>query len=82
MTGTTSSATLEMDFSPPRTTAATAMVTTMPMMATGRWNASLADSVIAFTCGKVPQPSSAVMIPKKAKSFASQIHFFPMPFWI
>ena len=38
---------------------------------TGIWNESCTDSVIAFTCGKVPHPRSAVTTPKNAKIFAS-----------
>ena len=41
---------------------------------------NIPDSEIAFTCGKVPHPISAVITPKTAKIFASQVHLLPIPF--
>ena len=71
-----------MDLIPPNTTAATAIVTIIPTSQIGKSKAECADSVIAFTCGKVPHPISAVITPKIANIFASQIHFLPIPFCI
>ena len=78
--GTINSAAFEIDLIPPNTTAATATVTIMPTSQIGKPKAECADSEIAFTCGKVPHPISAVITPKTAKIFASQVHLLPIPF--
>ena len=57
-------------------------VTIIPITMTGIWNESCTDSVIAFTCGKVPHPRSAVTTPKNAKIFASHLNLSPIPFSI
>ena len=80
--GTTISATFEILLIPPIVTTAVSTVMMTPATMIGIWNVTLTDSVIAFTCGNVPQPNNAVHMPNTEKAFASQINLSPIPFWI
>ena len=80
MAGTIFSATREMDWSPPRVTAATRTVSTAAVASTGMPAVMRVISTMEFTCAKVPMPKKATSTPKMAKAVPRGFHFSPRPF--
>ena len=79
MNGTTADETVAIDCNPPRTTSATISARMMLVQTGSSPNEPCIASLIEFACVVVPIPSIPAAAPKKAKSFASQSHFSPIP---
>lgn len=77
MKGTKNWATAAILLIPPSVTNAASRLITAALRTSGISKAILAESTMAFTCGKVPIPKRATLTPKKAKAVArTRLYFF------